>query len=71
MDKAQLIKWLVPVVARGISWIFVAKLGADAVEGSAWGTQIASGLGAAILLAASIYTSLAGRKKLLAQEPPK
>jgi len=71
MDHKQLIAWLVPVVARGVAWILAAKLGFEAAESQDLATQIGSAVGALALVAVSIYTSVKGRKKLLATPPPK
>jgi len=71
MDKKQVIAWLVPIVVRGVAWILAAKLGFTAAESQDMATQIGSALGALALVGVSIYTSVKGRKKLLAAEPPK
>lgn len=71
MDKKMVIKWLVPVVARGIAWFLAVKLGMEAVESEAVSTQIGDALGALALAGVSIYTSVSGRKKLLEAKPPK
>ncbi len=71
MDSKQVIAWLVPIVARGIAWILAAKLGFTAAESQNLATQIGAALGSLALVGVSIYTSVKGRKKLLATEPPK
>lgn len=70
-DNKQTIAWLTAIVGRGIAWILAAKLGLDATESGATGLGIAEALGALVLGGVSIYTSLKGRKKLLATEPKK
>ena len=70
MDMKQVIAWLIPVMARGIAWILAAKLGLDAVEGKAIAGEVANWIGAGVLLAVSIYTSVKGRKRLLNTPPP-
>ena len=69
MDKKQLIAWLVPIIVRGVAWILAARLGFEAAEAQDLATQIGSALGALALVGVSIYTSVKGRKKLLATEP--
>jgi len=71
MDHKQLIAWLVPILARGVAWVLAAKLGFEAAESQDLATQIGSAIGALVLIGLSIYTSLKGRKKLLATVPPK
>jgi len=70
VDKKQLIAWLVPIIARGIAWILAAKLGFTAAESQDLAVQGASALGALVLVGASIYTSVKGRKTLLATPAP-
>ncbi len=70
MDHKQLIKWLVPVIARGIAWVLAAKLGLDAAQARTDAATAAEALGALLLVGLSIYTSIRGRQKLLAQRPP-
>lgn len=70
MDKKQLMAWLIPIVARGIAWILAAKFGMDAIESGVTATGIAEAAGMLALAGVSIYTSVKGRKKLLATEPP-
>jgi len=70
MDHKRFIAWLVPIVIRGIAWVLAAKLGFAAVESQSLATQIGNALGALALVGVSIYTSVKGRKKLLATEPP-
>ena len=64
MDRKELIKWLVGIVARGIAWFLAVKLGMDAAESSEAGTAIAQALGSLALVGISIYTSVKGRKAL-------
>jgi len=71
MDKKIVIAWLVPVVARGIAWFLAVKLGMSAMESDSLSAQIGESLGALVLAGVSIYTSVQGRKKLLATKPPK
>jgi len=70
VDHKQLIKWLVPVIARGIAWVLAAKLGLDAAQARTDAATAAEALGALLLVGLSIYTSIRGRQKLLAQRPP-
>jgi len=69
MDKKQLMAWLVPIVAHGLAWIFAAWLGLEAAKASDLGMQVANAIGALVLAVVSTYSSVAGRKKLLAQKP--
>jgi hypothetical protein len=69
MDKKQLILWLAGIVGRGIAWILTAKLGMAATEAGVTGVGIAEALGALALFGISIYSSVKGRKALLAAEP--
>ena len=69
MDRKQLIKWLIPVVARGLAWILAARLGLEAADAQSQAAAAAEALGALALVAVSVYTSVTGRKKLLAQPP--
>ena len=70
MDKKQLIRWLIPVIARGLAWVFAAKLGLEAAQAQNEATAAAEALGALVLVGVSVYTSVQGRKKLLGQDPP-
>ena len=70
MDKTQLIKWLVPIVVRGLAWIFAARLGMTAVESGDLAQQVGTAIGALILAGVSIYTSVKGRNALLKTTPP-
>ena len=70
MDSKQLIKWLLPIVARGLAWVFAAKLGLAAAEAQSEAAAAAEALGALALVAVSVYTSVKGRKTLLARQPP-
>jgi hypothetical protein len=71
VDKKQLIAWLVPILARGLAWVFAAWLGVEAVKASDLGGQAANAFGALAIVGFSVWTSLAGRKKLLATDPLK
>jgi len=70
MDYKQVIAWLIPIIARGIAWILAAKLGFTAAESQDLATQAGGAIGALALVGVSIYTSIKGRKKLLATPPP-
>ncbi len=69
MDAKQWVAWLVPILVRGIAWILAAKLGMEAAEAEDLATQAGAALGALALIGVSIWTSLAGRKKLLLTDP--
>ena len=69
MDHRQLIRWLIPVIARGVAWILAAWLGLEASEAQGSALQAAGALGALALVGVSVYTSVKGRKKLLAMPP--
>ncbi len=69
MDAKQWIAWLMPVLVRGLAWILAAKLGIEAVEADGLATEAGAAFGALTLIGVSIYTSLAGRKKLLLTDP--
>ena len=71
MEKKQLILWLAGIAARGIAWILAAKFGFEAAQSTELGTGIAEALAALAIAGVSIYTSVKGRKALLAAEPPK
>ncbi|HUT60766.1 MAG TPA: hypothetical protein VNA25_23215 [Phycisphaerae bacterium] len=70
MDKKHVIAWLIPIVVRGIAWVLAAKLGLAAAESQDLATQIGGALGALVLAGGSIYSSVRGRKVLLATKPP-
>jgi len=70
MDSKQVITWLVPILARGIAWVLAAKLGYEATQAQSVALQAAEALGALALVGASVWTSVRGRQKLLATEPP-
>lgn len=70
MDKKQLIRWLVPIIARGLAWFFAVKLGLEAAQAEGEAAAAAEAIAALALVAISIYTSIKGRKKLLTQHPP-
>jgi hypothetical protein len=70
MDAKRLIGWLVPVVARGISWALASWLGLEAAQADSAALAAAEALGALALVAVSVWTSVAGRRKLLAETPP-
>lgn len=67
MDKKQLIRWFVPIVARGLAWFLAVKLGLEAAQADSEALAAAEALGALALVAVSVYTSVKGRKKLLSQ----
>ena len=69
MDAKQWVAWLMPVLVRGLAWILAAKLGMEAAEADDLATQAGTALGALALIGVSIWTSLAGRKKLLLTDP--
>lgn len=71
MDNKQVIAWLVPIVARGVAWILAARLGMTTAESTDLATQMCAALGTLALVGISIYTSVAGRKRLLETQPPK
>jgi len=70
MDKTQIVKWAIPVLARGVAWILAARLGMEAAEADTFGLAAAEAIGALVLIAVSVYTSVQGRRKLLASPPP-
>ncbi|KKM65420.1 hypothetical protein LCGC14_1491430 [marine sediment metagenome] len=67
MDTKQIVKWLIPVIARGLAWVLAAKLGLDAAQVKLDAATAAEALGALALVGMSIYSSLKGRKDLLAK----
>ena len=71
MDKKALIGWLVGIAARGLAWVFAAKLGLDAAEARSEAAAAAEAVGSLVLVAVSVYSSVTGRRRLLAQTPPK
>jgi hypothetical protein len=71
MDKKKVIEWVVAAVARGIAWFLAGKLGIEAAQSNELGVTIAGALTALVVAGISIYTSVKGRGKLLAAEPPK
>ena len=64
-DQKQLTKWLAGILARGIAWFFAVKLGLAATEASTNAHTAAEALASLALVAASVWSSLRGRKKLL------
>ena len=70
MDIKTIVGWIVPVVIRGLSWIFAAKLGLDAAVSKDLATSGAEAIGALVLVGWSVYTSVKERKALLMQDPP-
>jgi hypothetical protein len=70
MDKALVVKWLAGIVARGVAWILAAKFGMDAATSQADAQSVAEALAALALVAASVYSSIKGRRALLTTEPP-
>ena len=71
MDKKKVSEWIIGAAARGIAWFLAVKLGVEAKEADGLGLTIAAALGALALAGLSIYSSVKGRRKLLAAEPPK
>jgi len=71
MDNKVLIAWVIGLVTRGIAWVLAAKLGMDSLESQSLAGQAANGIGAILLVAISVYSSVKGRKTLLATPPPK
>jgi len=69
MDKMKTIQWVVTASFRGLAFVVGAWLGQDAVKQEAW-TAAGEGIIAVIAVGTSLYTSIKGRKKLLATEPP-
>ena len=70
MDKKKVIEWITAAVARGIAWLLVGTFGLEAAKSEEWGVQIAGALVGLVIVGISIYSSVKGRKKLLAAEPP-
>jgi phosphotransferase system glucose/maltose/N-acetylglucosamine-specific IIC component len=70
VDKKQLIKWLIPIIARGLAWFFAVKLGLAAAQAESEAAAAAQAIGALVLAVVSVYTSVKGRKKLLAHRLP-
>ena len=68
VDKAQTIRWLVTSGLRLVAGYVAIKFGADAVTDGTW-AAVGDGLIAVIVGGMSIWSSIAGRKKLLATEP--
>ncbi len=71
MDAGQVLKWVLPILARGVAWILAAKLGMEAAQANSAALQAVEALGALVLVAVSVYTSVKGRKTLVLTEPPK
>ena len=69
MDAKQVLRWLVPILARGLAWILAAKLGVEAAEADSLGVQSAEAIAAVVLVAMSLWTSVKGRQKLLYADP--
>jgi len=69
MDRKQLIKWLIPILARGLAWILAAKLGIEAADAQSQAATAAEALGALVLVGLSVWTSIRGRQKLQAAGP--
>jgi hypothetical protein len=70
MDAKMIVGWIVGIAARGIAWVFAAKLGQDAASSQVNAQAAAEALGALVLVAVSVYSSLKGRKTLLNADPP-
>jgi len=71
MDKKKVVEWITAAVVRGIVWVLAAKAGLEAAEAEDLGTQAGTALVALVVAGISIYSSVKGRKKLLAAEPPR
>ncbi len=70
MDRKKVIEWAVAAAARGIAWFLAGRLGLEAGRSDELGGSIAAALAALVVAGISIYTSVKGRGKLLAAEPP-
>lgn len=69
MDKKKVIEWVVAALARALAWVFAAKLGMEATEADSVGIGIAEAVGALVLAGFAIYSSVKGRRRLLATDP--
>jgi hypothetical protein len=64
MDRKQLVTWATLAVARGLAWVFAAKLGLDATEAEGVASAMANGLAAIALAGLSLWSSVRDRRKL-------
>ena len=69
MDK-QTVQWIITAVLRLAAGYCAVKLGENAIAGETW-TALGDGIGAAIIIGVSVWTSIRGRKTLLKTKPPK
>jgi len=69
MDK-QTILWIVTAALRLLAGAVAGKLGWDAATQEANVQTAAGAVVALVLVGISVYTSVKGRQKLLATEPP-
>lgn len=69
MNK-QLLAWIVFALARGVAWFLVAKLGMDAKAADSLAGEIANAAGALAVAGFTVWTSIHGRKTILATMPP-
>jgi hypothetical protein len=70
VDNKAVIKWIVSALGRGVAWFLAVKLGIESVQADSLGLSIAEALGALVVAGISIYSSVAGRRKLLEADPP-
>jgi len=70
MDYRQVLKWLLPIVVRGLAWILAAWLGMEATAADSNAAAIGEALLALVLVGISVYTSIKGRKTLLETPAP-
>jgi hypothetical protein len=68
--NAQVKAWIVFALTRGIAWMLAGKLGMEAAKADSLAANIAEALCALAIAAATVYTSVHGRKTLLATTPP-
>ena len=71
MKNRTIIGWITAAMARGIAWVLAVKLGMAAAAAEAEAQTIAEALCALVVAGAAIYSSVTGRRKLLAAEPPR
>ena len=71
MDSKTVVQWVTAAVARGVAWFLAGKLGFEAVQADDLGTAIAGAVAALVVAGVAIYTSIKGRKKLTAAQPPR
>ena len=70
MNNRQVIQWITAAAGRGIAWFLAVRLGLDAAQSGQLGTSIAQAVAALVLAGISIYSSVKGRRRLLAASPP-